>query len=106
MPSIIETKVKDYFEVTSENLEYMSYVVNAKNKDIFKQIPSVVHSDGTSRVQVVRKTINPRFYKLIESFYEISDCPLLLNTSLNVNEPICENLIKHLMFLLLLQWTF
>ena len=76
-PSIIETKVKDYFEVTSENLEYMSYVVNAKNKDIFKQIPSVVHSDGTSRVQVVRKTINPRFYKLIESFYEISDCPLL-----------------------------
>ena len=69
----------------------MSYVVRAKNEDIYKKIPAVVHSDGTSRVQVVRKNLNERFYKLIESFNKISGVPILLNTSLNVNEPMCES---------------
>lgn len=90
-PSILDSKVDEYFEGPSNNLEYMSYVVRAKNKDIYKKIPAVVHSDGTSRVQVVRKNINERFYKLIESFNKISGVPLVLNTSLNVNEPMCES---------------
>ena len=90
-PSILDTKVYDYFEGSSNNLDYMSYVVRAKNQNIFKEIPAVVHSDGTSRVQVVRKNINEKFYKLIESFYKISGVPLVLNTSLNVNEPMCES---------------
>jgi carbamoyltransferase len=90
-PSILDSKVDEYFEGSSNNLEYMSYVVRAKNKDIYKKIPAVVHSDGTSRVQVVRKNINERFYKLIESFNKISGVPLVLNTSLNVNEPMCES---------------
>ncbi len=90
-PSILDTKVDDYFEGSSNNLDYMSYVVRAKNQNIYKEIPAVVHSDGTSRVQVVRKHINKKFYKLIESFYKISGVPLVLNTSLNVNEPMCES---------------
>jgi len=90
-PSILDSKVDEYFEGSSNNLEYMSYVVRAKNKDIYKKIPAVVHTDGTSRVQVVRKNINERFYKLIESFNKISGVPIVLNTSLNVNEPMCES---------------
>jgi carbamoyltransferase len=90
-PSILDSKVDEYFEGSSNNLDYMSYVVRAKNKDIYKKIPAVVHSDGTSRVQVVRKNLNERFYKLIESFNKISSVPILLNTSLNVNEPMCES---------------
>ena len=90
-PSILDTKVGDYFEGSSNNLDYMSYVVRAKNQNIYKEIPAVVHSDGTSRVQVVRKHINKKFYKMIESFYKISGVPLVLNTSLNVNEPMCES---------------
>ena len=87
----MDTKVYDYFEGSSNNLDYMSYVVRAKNQNIFKEIPAVVHSDGTSRVQVVRKNINEKFYKLIEFFYKISGVPLVLNTSLNVNEPMYES---------------
>jgi carbamoyltransferase len=90
-PSILDSKLDEYFEGSSNNLDYMSYVVRAKNKDIYKKIPAVVHSDGTSRVQVVRKNLNERFYKLIESFNKISGVPILLNTSLNVNEPMCES---------------
>ena len=90
-PSILDSKVDEYFEGSSNNLDYMSYVVRAKNEDIYKKIPAVVHSDGTSRVQVVRKNLNERFYKLIESFNKISGVPILLNTSLNVNEPMCES---------------
>ena len=90
-PSILDSKLDEYFEGSSNNLDYMSYVVRAKNEDIYKKIPAVVHSDGTSRVQVVRKNLNERFYKLIESFNKISGVPILLNTSLNVNEPMCES---------------
>jgi carbamoyltransferase len=93
-PSVLDTKINEYFEGSSDNLDFMSYVVNAKNEDICKIIPAVVHSDGTSRVQVVRKNINEKFYKLIESFNKISGVPILLNTSLNVNEPICESPIQ------------
>ena len=37
----------------------MSYVVSAKDNLVHNKIPAVVHSDGTSRVQIVKKlTIN------------------------------------------------
>ena len=65
----------------------MSFVkkVNPDKKGI---IPSVVHIDGTGRLQTVNKKTNPRFYNLIKTFYKISGIPLLLNTSFNENEPI------------------
>ena len=34
---------------------------------------------------------NLKFYNLIKSFEKITGIPIILNTSLNVNEPICEN---------------
>lgn len=52
-------------------------------------IPAVTHVDYSSRVQTVGKTYNPRFRYLIEAFFERTGCPLLINTSFNVNdEPI------------------
>ena len=47
-------------------------------------IPSVVHEDGTSRVQTVSKRDNKGFRKLLEQWYKETGCPLLLNTSLNI----------------------
>ena len=89
-PSILEEYASKYF-VCGENTEFMGYVVKVKDLEIAKKIPSVVHSDGTARVQVVKKSINERFYELIKSFSNISGLPILLNTSLNVDEPICES---------------
>ena len=54
-----------------------------------KKIPAVTHVDGTARVQTVSKSANPKFYDLISAFYKITDVPVLLNTSFNLNgEPI------------------
>jgi carbamoyltransferase len=43
-----------------------------------------VHVDGTSRVQTVNKKDNPQFRELLEIWYDLTGCPMLLNTSLNI----------------------
>ncbi|MDC3955554.1 carbamoyltransferase family protein [Polyangium jinanense] len=53
-----------------------------------ERIPAVVHVDGTSRVQTVRRETNPRYHKLISAFQAITGVPMLLNTSFNDSEPI------------------
>jgi carbamoyltransferase len=52
------------------------------------EIPAVTHVDGSGRLQTVSASTNPRYYRLIKSFYEKSGTPILLNTSFNENEPI------------------
>ena len=51
-------------------------------------MPSVVHVDGSCRVQIVSEKTNLLFYKLINKFYDLTGVPILLNTSFNENEPI------------------
>jgi carbamoyltransferase len=47
-------------------------------------IPSVVHADGTSRVQTVNKRQHPGLYEVLENWHAYSGVPVLLNTSLNI----------------------
>jgi carbamoyltransferase len=47
-------------------------------------LKSITHIDGTCRFQTVDNT-NKYFYNLIKEFYKLSGCPLLLNTSFNIN---------------------
>ena len=51
-------------------------------------IPAVTHVDGSGRLQTVDRATNPRYYDLIARFHKRTAVPLLLNTSLNENEPI------------------
>lgn len=52
-------------------------------------IPAVTHLDFSARVQTVHAETNPFFYKLIESFDQKTNFPILVNTSFNVRgEPI------------------
>ena len=52
-------------------------------------IPAVTHVDYSSRIQTVHEDTNPKYYKLIKKFKEITDCPILVNTSFNIRgEPI------------------
>ena len=60
-----------------------------KNKS--NNIQAVVHRDGTSRVQTVNKKQNLKMYKLLKSFKKMTGVPVLINTSLNENEPIICN---------------
>jgi carbamoyltransferase len=52
------------------------------------RIPAVVHIDGSARPQTVSRRTNPRYWRLIEEFAELTGVPVLLNTSFNVQEPI------------------
>jgi carbamoyltransferase len=52
------------------------------------KIPAVTHVDGSGRLQTVNRDTNPRYYRLIEAFCDITGVPMVLNTSFNENEPI------------------
>lgn len=52
-------------------------------------IPAVTHVDNSARVQTVSPESNPPFYRLLQAFYALTGCPVLINTSFNVRgEPI------------------
>ena len=52
-------------------------------------IPAITHVDYSARIQTVHKETNPKYYDLINEFKNITNCPVLVNTSFNVRgEPI------------------
>ena len=51
-----------------------------------KNSPAAVHVDGTARPQLVKKEINPSFYKIIQEYKKIAKIPTLINTSFNMHE--------------------
>ncbi len=83
-PAITKEDVDKYFNGIQSS-PYMLFVVNVNNA-AKQEIPSVVHVNGTSRVQTVEKESNPRFYELLRAFEKIKGVPVLLNTSFNVNQ--------------------
>ena len=57
-----------------------------------EKIPSVIHVDGTCRIQTVTKEQNHHYYNLISAFEEISEIPILFNTSFNLGgQPLVES---------------
>jgi carbamoyltransferase len=57
-----------------------------------QKYPAIVHKDGTSRVQTVPKDCVSGVRGLLEAWYAITGCPMLLNTSLNIRgEPIVND---------------
>ena len=81
--------VEKYFILSdSLNYEYMNVTCDTK-KEYINKISSVLNADGSARIQIVDQKLNRKYYKLIEKFQKLSDYGLLLNTSLNIQEPIC-----------------
>lgn len=85
-PSILEEYAPEYFE-RDEPAPYMEKVFKIKPEKR-PLIPAVTHVDGTGRLQTVSKRTNLRYWQLIEGFRQRTGIPLVLNTSLNENEPI------------------
>jgi carbamoyltransferase len=85
-PSILEECVGDWFEI-DEPAPYMEKVFPILS-DRREQIPAVTHVDGSGRLQTVSRRTNPLYHALISRFFEKTGVPIVLNTSLNENEPI------------------
>ena len=57
------------------------------------EIPSVTHLDFSARIQTVNGKYNKPFYDLINRFYNLTGCPVVINTSFNIRgEPIVESI--------------
>ncbi|MEK6334897.1 MAG: carbamoyltransferase [Acidobacteriota bacterium] len=85
-PSILAEHVGDYFEQTHPApTMLMVYQIKPARRG---EIPAVTHVDGSGRLQTVSRSINARYYGLIEEFYRITGVPVVLNTSFNEDEPI------------------
>ena len=106
-PSILRDDLPEWFDLNCDS-PYMLLVADVKkdkqinildkNKDLFgieklnikrSLVPAITHVDYSARIQTVHKVTNPRYYKLLSEFKNITKCPILVNTSFNVRgEPI------------------
>src|ERR1700751_1032754 len=81
-PSILDEFGEEYFE-NYQVSPYMERTLKFK-ESAKKKVPAIVHVNATGRLQSVRREWNPRYYDLIKAFYELTDVPMLLNTSFNI----------------------
>lgn len=87
-PVIMEEYASKWFDMNYAS-PYMQYTPKCLQPDI---IPSVVHKDGTSRVQTVNHKQHPGLYKVLYNWYVLTGIPILLNTSLNIkNQPLLND---------------
>lgn len=105
-PSVLREHVHEYFETRHrEDAPYMTLVamvVDDKRReptqglnglerlsDTLSEVPAITHVDYSARVQTVDEHRSGRYYRLLKNFYELTGCPLVINTSFNVRgEPI------------------
>ena len=85
-PAILKEKVNEWFHINHE-VSFMSEVYEFR-EDKKKFVPAVCHVDGTGRLQTVSKENNELYYLIIKNFFQLTNIPILLNTSFNENEPI------------------
>jgi carbamoyltransferase len=93
-PVILEENVEDFFQgdgiAQQFAARYMLLVLPFK-ESMGERINAVNHM-GTGRLQTIREEWNPRFYRIVKKFGEVTGIPVLLNTSFNLRgEPIVNS---------------
>jgi carbamoyltransferase len=87
-PVVLADKAADYFTLRQPS-PYMS-IASGVTSLAQQTIPSVVHANGTARVQTVSPEQNPFLADLLSAFADLTGVPVLINTSLNIKgKPIC-----------------
>jgi carbamoyltransferase len=57
--------------------------------EVRSEVPAITHVDHSARVQTVDTGRAPAFHALLRAFEDLTECPILINTSFNVRgEPI------------------
>jgi len=84
-PAVLESHAKDHFA-----LDHASpFMLETCQVISGLSLPAITHVDGSARVQTVNESTSPRFARLLKMFGQRTGCPILLNTSFNMNdEPI------------------
>lgn len=106
-PSVLYEHASEWFDLGGDS-PYMLFVADVhKKKQIAmteeqhklfgidklnvsrSEIPAVTHVDYSARIQTVHESTNPKYHQLISKFFELTGCPVIVNTSFNVRgEPI------------------
>jgi carbamoyltransferase len=112
-PAVLAEKASEYFEFEGES-PYMLICADVKQdhritfsidkylpdedgkidmlpivRELRSDIPAVTHVDYSARLQTVNADDNSDFHSLLSEFYNLTGCPVLVNTSFNVRgEPI------------------
>jgi carbamoyltransferase len=87
---MLEEYQSEYF-VEDYPSEYMLYSLIVKPHQR-KKLGAITHADFTCRIQTVNKDLNPEVTILLNKYNQITQCPILLNTSFNDNgQPIVES---------------
>jgi carbamoyltransferase len=91
--TILEEDVHEWFDLRGmKNSPFMMYAVNCQ-PGIAEKIPSIIHVDGTCRIQTVTEEQNYHFYHLIKEFHNQTGIPIVFNTSFNLGgDPLVETL--------------
>jgi carbamoyltransferase len=87
-PAILQERASEFFEI--EQIDPFMTMAPKVRPEKAALIPAGLHVDGTARIQTVDRATNPRFYKVIEKFAELTGVPVVLNTSFNLKEPIVQ----------------
>ena len=106
-PAILRESLDQWFDINCDS-PYMLLVAELKKElkikmtkeeeELFgieklnikrSKVPSITHVDYSARIQTVHQDTNKKLHKLLTKFNEITNCPIIVNTSFNVRgEPI------------------
>ena len=82
--TVLKEYARDWFDMDRlDESPFMMYAVDVLPHKI-DEIPSIVHVDGTCRIQTVTLEQNKNYYDLISEFYKLTGVPILFNTSFNI----------------------
>ena len=87
-PVVRAERANEIFDISNSlyyACKFMTTTVNVR-ENWKERIPAVVHVDGTARPQIISRDDNPIYYDIVSAYEDLTDIPVLINTSFNAHE--------------------